>query len=199
MAVRRTYNGDMTALVREHATYEDLMQVPDNMVAELIDGQLYASPRPAGPHTNAASALGFFLGPAYQFGRGGPGGWWIHVEPELHFGRNVLVPDISGWRRERMPQFPQNHVFAICPDWVCEVVSPSSGRLDRIRKMPIYAREGVGHAWLVEPLQQTLEVFANDGESWRVIATHGENEVARIPPFEQVEIDLTLLWGAPPS
>ena len=189
----------MTARLREHATYEDLLQVPENMVAELIDGQLYASPRPAGPHTNAASALGFHLGPAFQFGRGGPGGWWIFVEPELHFGRNVLVPDLGGWRRERMPELPQNHVFAIAPDWVCEVVSPSSGRLDRIRKMPIYAREGVGHAWIVDPLQQTVEVFANEGGTWRVIATHSENEVVRIAPFEEIEIELALLWGAPPA
>lgn len=189
----------MTALVREHATYEDLMQVPENMVAELIDGQLYASPRPAGPHTNAASAMGFFLGPAYQFGRGGPGGWWIFTEPELHLGRNVLVPDLGGWRRERMPEFPQDHVFAIPPDWICEVISPSSGRLDRMKKMPIYAREGVAHAWIVDPLQQMVEVFANDGETWRVIATHGENEVVRIAPFEEIEIELPLLWGAPPA
>jgi Uma2 family endonuclease len=98
-----------------------------------------------------------------------------------------------------MPQFPQNHVFAIPPDWICEVVSPSSGRLDRIKKMPIYARQGVAHAWIVDPLQQTLEAFANGDGSWRVIATHSENEVVRIAPFEEIEIDLTLLWGAPPS
>ena len=193
------YNGRMAARVREHATYEDLLEVPDNMVAELIEGELFASPRPAGPHTNAASALGFFLGPAFQFGRGGPGGWWIFMEPEVHFGRNVLVPDLGGWRRERMPQFPQNHVFAVVPDWICEVISPSSGRLDRMKKMPIYAREGVSYAWLVDPLQQMLEVFRNEESGWRVEITHGENDVVRIPPFEEIEIDLALLWGAPPS
>ena len=188
----------MTALVREHATYEDLMKVPDNMVAELIDGQLYTSPRPSGPHTNAASALGAFILPPYQFGRGGPGGWWIHDEPELHLGHDVLVPDLAGWRRERMPELPRSHVFEIVPDWVCEVISPSTGRLDRMKKRPIYLREGVGHAWIVDPLQQTIEVFANGGETWHMIATHGENQVARIAPFEEIEIELALLWGAPP-
>lgn len=189
----------MAARLREHATYEDLLQVPENMVAELIEGELFASPRPAGPHNRASSRLGFILGPPYDLARGGPGGWWLVNEPEIHFARNVLVPDLAGWRRERMPEIPQNHVYSIVPDWVCEVVSPSSGRLDRIKKMPVYAREGVGHAWIVDPLQQTLEVFANAGDTWRVVATHSENEIVRIPPFEEIEIDLTLLWGAPPS
>jgi Uma2 family endonuclease len=189
----------MAARIREHATYEDLLQVPDNMVAELIEGELFASPRPAGPHTNASSALGFFLGPAFQFGRGGPGGWWIFDEPELHFARNVLVPDLGAWRRERMPEYPQNHIFLIVPDWVCEVISPSSGRLDRLKKMPIYARESVGHAWIVDPSQQTLEAYRVEPNGWHLLGTHGENEVARIAPFEEIEIDLALLWGAPPS
>lgn len=189
----------MAARLREHATYDDLLQVPDNMVAELIEGELYASPRPAGPHTVSASALGGFLMSPFQFGRGGPGGWWILDEPELHFGRNVLVPDLGGWRRERMPDIPQNHVFSVVPDWICEVISPSSGRLDRMKKMPIYAREGVAYAWIVDPLQQTLEVFRNEENDWRWPATYGENAVVRIPPFEEIEIDLALLWGAPPS
>ena len=189
----------MAARLREHATYEDLLKVPENMVAELIEGELFASPRPAGPHSRASSRLGFILGPPYDLGRGGPGGWWLIDEPEVHFTRNVLVPDLAGWRRERMPDLPQSHVYSIVPDWICEVVSPSSGRLDRIKKMPVYAREGVAHAWIVDPLQQMLEVFANAGETWKVIATHSENEVVRIAPFEEIEVDLTLLWGAPPS
>lgn len=189
----------MAARVREHATYEDLLQVPDTMVAELIEGELFASPRPGGPHTIAFSALGGFLVPSYQFGRGGPGGWWIFDEPEVHFGRNVLVPDIGGWRRERMAQPPQNHVFTIVPDWICEVISPSSGRLDRMKKMPIYAHEGVAYAWLVDPLQQMIEVAENEHGAWKTLAVHGENQVVRIPPFEAIEIDLTLLWGAPPA
>lgn len=175
------------------------MQVPDNMVAELIEGELFTSPRPAGPHTNAASGLGFFLGPAFQYGRGGPGGWWIFDEPEVHFGRDVLVPDLGGWRRERMPQFPQNHVFDIVPDWVCEVISPSSAYLDRHKKMPRYADEGIGHAWIVDPITHVIEVFRLVNGHWSTIQTCAKNEVVRIPPFDAIEIDLALLWGAPPS
>ena len=189
----------MSARVREHATYEDLLQVPDNMVAELIEGELYVSPRPAGAHTNAASALGFFLGPPFHFGRGGPGGWWIFDEPELHFGRNVLVPDLAGWRRERMPQIPTTHVFDIPPDWVCEVTSPSSGRLDRLKKMPIYAREGVEYAWIVEPQQQTIEAFRRHDTTWLLLGTFGETPLVRIAPFEEIEIDLGLMWGPLPA
>jgi len=185
----------MSARLREHATYEDLVQVPDNMVAELIEGELYASPRPAGPHTLASSALGGILVSAYQFGFGGPGGWWILDEPELHFGSNVLVPDLAGWRKERMPGIPESHVFDIAPDWVCEVTSPSSGRLDRQKKMPIYAREGVAFAWLVEPKQQLLEVSKLHERQWLQIAVHGGADVVRIEPFTEIEIDLTLIWG----
>lgn len=189
----------MPARVREHATYEDLLQVPDNLVAELIEGELYTSPRPAGPHTNASSSLGMLVGPPYHFGRGGPGGWWIFDEPELHMGPNVLVPDMAGWRRERMPEYPKNHIFSIVPDWVCEVVSPSSGRLDRLKKMPIYAREGVAYAWLIDPEQQLLEARKLVAGQWVVIAEHGGDEVVRVEPFEAVEIELTLVWGPPAS
>jgi Uma2 family endonuclease len=189
----------MTARFREHATYEDLIAVPENMVAELIDGELYASPRPAGPHTMAASALGFVIGPPFHFGNGGPGGWWILDEPELHFGRNVLVPDLAGWRKERMPEIPKNHVFSVVPDWVCEVISPSSGRLDRTKKMPIYARQGVRFAWIIDPDQQVLEVrtLQADGD-WRR-EDYGGDQPLRVPPFEEIEIDFSLIWGPAPA
>ncbi len=189
----------MAARLREQATYEDLMKVPDTMVAELIDGELITSPRPAGPHTNASSAIGFLLGPPFHLGRSGPGGWWILDEPELHFAQNVLVPDLAGWRRERMPEVPKSHVFSIVPDWVCEIISPSSGHTDRMRKMPIYARAGVRHAWLIDPEQQTIEIRQNTDDGWRIIDLAIENSVARIPPFEEIEIDLSLIWGPPPS
>jgi len=188
----------MAARLREHATYEDLVKVPDHMVAELIEGELFASPRPAGPHTTAASALGGFLVPPYYFGRGGPGGWWILDEPELHFGENVLVPDLAGWRRERMPEIPKSHVFSVVPDWVCEVISPSSGRLDRLKKMPIYAREGVPYAWIVDPEQQVLEARKLNGGEW-LLREYGGDAKVRVDPFDAIEIDLTLVWGPPAS
>jgi Uma2 family endonuclease len=189
----------MAARVREHATYEDLVRLPENVVGELIEGELYASPRPAGPHTVAASGLGFFLGPAFHFGRGGPGGWWILNEPELHLGRNVFVPDIAGWRRERMPEIPRSHVFSVVPDWICEVTSPSNGRLDRLKKMPLYARADVEYAWIVEPEQQTIEAYQRQGDLWTLLGTYGEEPIVRIEPFEAIEIDLTLIWGPLPA
>ena len=189
----------MAARVREHATYEELLRLPENMVGELIEGELYASPRPAGPHTLAASALGALVMSPYQFRINGPGGWWILDEPELHLGGNVLVPDLAGWRTERMPQVPKNHIFDISPDWVCEVTSPSSGRIDRLKKMPVYAREEVQYTWIVEPEQQTLEAYRLQGPGWYLLGTNGAEPLARIEPFDAVEINLTLLWGPFPS
>jgi Uma2 family endonuclease len=189
----------MAARVQEHATYEDLARLPENMVGELIEGELYASPRPAGPHTLAASALGALLVPPFQFGLGGKGGWWILDEPEVHLRRNVVVPDLAGWRQERMPELPTNHIFSVTPDWICEVISPSSGRLDRLKKMPIYLREGVDYAWIVDPEQQTLEAYRHQGDLWNLVGTYGEESVARIQPFEDIEINLALIWGPLPS
>jgi len=189
----------MTARVHADATYEDLERLPENEVGELINGELYASPRPAGPHAVAASGIAFSLGPTFQFGRGGPGGWWIIFEPELHLGRNVLVPDLAGWRRERMPMPPKNHIFSVVPDWVCEVISPSSGRLDRLKKMPLYARADVDYAWIVDPEQQTLEAYRREGDRWLLLAMHGEEALVHIEPFDAIEIDLTLIWGPLPT
>ena len=125
------------------ATYDDLMKVPDIMVAEILNGELHATPRPADPHTKAASVLGMLVGPPFHQGRGGPGGWWILDEPELHLGADVLVPDVAGWRRERMPRSPETAFYVVVPDWVCEVLSPSTSKVDRTKKLSIYAREGV--------------------------------------------------------
>jgi Uma2 family endonuclease len=189
----------MAARVQQHATYEDLVRLPENMVGELIEGELYASPRPAGPHTLAASALGALLVPPFQFGLGGKGGWWILDEPEVHLGRNVVVPDLAGWRQERMPELPTNHIFSVTPDWICEVISPSSGRLDRLKKMPIYARGDVDYAWIVDPEQQTLEAYHRESDRWSLVGTYGEEPVARVQPFDDIEINLALIWGPLPS
>jgi Uma2 family endonuclease len=185
----------MTARIREQATYEDLVNLPENMVGEIIEGELFASPRPGGPHARFASVLGMDIGPAYDRGRGGPGGWWIIDEPELHLGRSVLVPDLAGWRRERMPRVPQDHVFSISPDWICEVLSPSTSRLDRAKKMPIYARHEVMYAWLVDPVDQYLEVRRLEGEKWVEVGTFSGSEKVRAEPFPEVELDLESIWG----
>jgi Uma2 family endonuclease len=184
----------MALPAKRKATYEDLLTVPDRMVAELVAGDLVVSPRPAIPHAKASSALGAVVGGPFGIGAGGPGGWVILFEPELHFGEDALVPDLAGWRRERMPVAPQTAYISLAPDWVCEVVSPSTEKLDRADKLPIYAREGVAHAWLVNPLSRTLEVYGLEGSRWALLHTFAGDNKVRAIPFDSVEIDLTLLW-----
>ena len=185
---------------RKPARYDDILDVPDTKVAEIIDGEVIVSPRPASPHANAASVMGADLNSAFHYppgDRGNPGGWWILTEPELHFLDDVLVPDQAGWRRERMPKLPNVPAFTDAPDWVCEVVSPSTGRIDRSRKMRIYAREGVRHLWLVDPLLRTIEVYRlSDGE-WVVEAVHAGDAPARIAPFDAIELDVARWWLDP--
>jgi Uma2 family endonuclease len=185
---------------RRRATYEDLLKVPDTMVAEILDGELHATPRPASPHARAASMIGGDLSGPFDRpagGPGGPGGWWILDEPELHLGSDVVVPDIAGWRREKMPVLPNVAAFTQAPDWACEVVSPTTAGADRVRKMRIYARESVGHLWLVEPLARTLEVYRLENARWVVASTHGGSERVRAEPFEAVELELTRWWLEP--
>lgn len=180
------------------ATYQDVVDAPDHVVAEVLAGELYTSPRPAGPHTEAASTLGMDIGGPFHRGRGGPGGWIILFEPELHLASDIVVPDLAGWRRERLPSVPDEPYFTLAPDWACEVLSPGTALLDRRRKLPVYAREGVTHVWLVDPRAKSIEVFRLDGANYRLVTVHGESEVARIEPFEAVELELSALWpGAP--
>lgn len=185
------------AIAKRHATYDDLVQVPDTKVAEIIDGDLIVSPRPAMPHANAASSIGGelwggFHGPPGSPAR--PGGWWILFEPELHFEKDVLVPDVAGWRRDRLPVLPNVAFMTQAPDWACEVISPSTGTIDRSRKMRIYAREGIGHLWLVDPLVQTLEVYRLENERWIVASTHGGDDIVRAEPFDALELALERWW-----
>lgn len=189
----------MSQPARRAATYRDVLEAPEHLVAELIDGELYTSPRPAPPHATASSVLGMDIGGPFHRGRGGPGGWIIIDEPELHLGANVLVPDVGGWRRERMPEQPRTAYDELQPDWACEVLSPSTARLDRVRKVPIYARARVPYVWLVTPTEQTLEVLQLDGESYRLIATHGGDELVRAEPFSAVELELAALWAGNPE
>jgi Uma2 family endonuclease len=190
----------MAARMKSGATYEDLVRLPENMVGELIEGELYAWPRPGGKHARGASALGMDIGGAYDRGRGGPGGWWILFEPELHLGRgDVAVPDLAGWRRERMPEIPTSHIFEVEPDWVCEVLSPSTRSHDRRKKLPLYARNDVSYVWLFDPEERSLEVMQLIDGRWTVLAMHGGNDVIRAEPFPLVEIDLASIWGHVPD
>ncbi len=177
------------------ATYQDVLDAPDGLVAELIAGELHLSPRPATPHALATSALGEELGPPFKRGRGGPGGWIIVHEPELHLGPNVLVPDLAGWRRERLPALPDAPFVTTLPDWVCEVLSPHNARLDRTVKLPLYASLGLPHLWLVDPVARTLDAFRNHGGQWLLLASFVDDARVRAEPFEVFELDLSLLWA----
>jgi len=183
-----------TKPLKKGATYDDLRAVPDHYVAEMFEGELYASPRPAMPHARAATTLGVLLGGPFDLGRNGPGGWLILNEPEMHFGNDVLVPDLAGWRRERLPALPPVAYLTLAPDWICEVVSPSTEAIDRGRKLRIYAREGVAHAWLIDPLRQTLEVLALLSGSFEPLAEHQGNAIVRARPFDAIELELRALW-----
>ena len=177
------------------ATYQDVLDAPVHRVAEIVDGTLYTHPRPAPPHAVASSNLGIEIGGPFGKGRDGPGGWWIIDEPELHLGDDILVPDLAGWRRERMADLPDAAYFTLAPDWVCEVLSASTRRLDLHGKRPVYAREGVRHLWLVDPADRTLEAFElRDGE-WVLIASAKDNEPICIRPFDAVTFSLGDLWS----
>jgi Uma2 family endonuclease len=187
------------AIEHPPATYEDLRAVPENRVAEIVEGRLYASPRPGPRHADAASGLGAALRGPFDRARGGPGGWRILFEPELHLSSDVLVPDIAGWRRERLPELPEEAYVAVAPDWICEIVSPSTAALDRVKKLRVYARERVTHAWIVEPLAQTIEVLHLENGRWSIVSMCAGTDVVRLEPFDAMELDLTLLWEAPAS
>lgn len=185
----------MAEAARRRATYEDLLAAPADRVAEIIDGDLRLFPRPALPHAAAASALGEELGPPFKRGRGGPGGWILVDEPELHLGSDVLVPDLAGWRRDRLPVLPAEPFIKLAPDWVCEVLSASTAKTDRADKLPIFARESVGHAWLVDPMQRTLEVLRLEASHWVLLGVFKDDALVRAEPFDAFELHLGTLWA----
>jgi Uma2 family endonuclease len=180
------------------ATYADLLRLPENVVGEIVDGELVVSPRPAPAHALASSYLGGELSRPFGRGRGGPGGWLIVDEPELHLGAHVLVPDLAAWRRERMPELPKTPWFAVAPDWACEVLSPSTALLDRTRKQDIYRSEGVSWLWFIDPVARTIEVLNRAEAHWIVAGSFGGDGEMRIPPFDAVAIDVGALWDSPP-
>ena len=182
-------------LLNRPATYADLQRVPDHLVAEIVDGELYTTPRPALRHALTGSSLGDELLSPFQKGRGGPGGWWILDEPELHLASDILVPDLAGWRRERLPVVPDEAYLTLAPDWLAEILSPSTARLDRVKKLGVSGPERVAHVWLLDPATRILEVMALEAGRWVIHATFGQDERVRAVPFDAIEIDLAQIWG----
>ena len=183
-----------SALSKRPATYDDIVALPEGIVGEIVDDQLYTHPRPAPPHSRSSSTLGILVGGPFGLGINGPGGWLILDEPEIQFGKHTLVPDLAGWRRERLAELPDKGPLTVAPNWVCEVLSPSTENLDRRRKLAIYGEHGVGHVWLVDPLVRTLEILRFHEGNWLIVATHGNDEVVRAEPFDAIELPLQRLW-----
>jgi Uma2 family endonuclease len=184
----------MKAFKKKPATYDDIRRLPEGMNGEIVDGELFASPRPRMGHGHVATGLNLELGGPFGRGKGGPGGWWIVFEPELHFGTNVVIPDLAGWRRERLPKMPDAPFMELAPDWICEITSPSTASFDRVKKMHVYHRAGVTHAWLVDPAARIIEAFHRETSNWLLIDTFPGDSPARIEPFEAHELDLRTLW-----
>ncbi len=185
----------MANAARNRATYADVLAAPPHRVAELIHGVLHTHPRPASPLAVAGSALTEELGPPFKRGRGGPGGWMLLSEPELHLGEHVLVPDLAGWRRERMPVIENVPYFTLAPDWICEILSKSTAKVDRTEKLPIYAEHHVAHAWLVDPILRTLDVLRLENGRWSILASHKDDDRIRAEPFHAIELELWILWA----
>ncbi len=176
------------------AAYSDIEALPDNMVGEIIFGVLHSHPRPAPRHSRASSRLGGELDGPFDQGRGGPGGWIILDEPELHLGPHVVVPDLAGWKRERLTPFPETAFIETPPDWLCEVLSPSTQAIDRTDKLTVYAEFGVKHCWFVDPIARTLEVLALTGGKWMIEATFKDDDAVAASPFEVHTFGLDGLW-----
>ena len=200
MSLRRP--PDSSSTERNSPSVEAAFQaVPPEMVAEILDGELHVSPRPARPHTHVASILGGILTLPFMFGRGGPGGWVILDEPEIHLGSrpDKLVPDLAGWRRERLPDAVGGEdalaYYDLAPDWVCEVLSKSTRRIDKREKMRIYAREGVRYVWQMDPLANSLDIFRLEGRNWLLVDSFVGDESVRAEPFEAIELELALVWS----
>lgn len=186
----------MTERVKSGALYEDIVAAPEDKIAEIVEGSLYLSPRPSLRHRNAATVLGANLNDAFHQGRSGPGGWWILDEPELHLNGDVLVPDLAGWRRERLPTLPnpEGPGIELPPDWLCEVLSPSTEKFDRLEKLPRYALAAVAHLWLIDPSKRRLEVYGRLDLQWVLLEEYSGSAAASAPPFEAVPIELARLW-----
>ena len=182
---------------RKPSLYQQLLALPEGLTGEIINGQLYTQPRPAWPHSLAGSRLGADIEGPYGRGRGGPGGWWIIDEPEIHLvlDTEVVVPDIAGWRRERLPAPLTGHKIPVAPDWVCEIFSPSTRSRDREEKMPLYARYGVRHAWLVDPKTRTLEAYEQMDGQWHKLGVFRDGDPVSVAPFDAITIHLADLWG----
>jgi Uma2 family endonuclease len=191
----------MSETARRRATWEDLLAAADDgPTYEILDGELEAMPRPLPRHSRAQALLAADLGGPFDRGRGGPGGWWLLIEPDVRLEpHGVFAPDLVGWKRERIPHFPESRPITVVPDWICEVVSPDDRGRDRVRKANLYLRAGVPHCWILDPEERTLEAFAFREGAWLRLGGWTDGDAPRIPPFEAIEIDVAGLLPPLPA
>lgn len=187
----------MARPVRTLATYDDLLALPEDVRAEVLSGEVVASPAPLPRHSKVQGAARRFLGGPFDDddGRGGPGGWWIFVEVDVALGAHDIVrPDLAGWRRERLPRPGAVRPIHVIPDWVCEVLSPATAARDRVTKRALYARAGVLHYWLIDPAARVLEALALRDGTWIDVGSYDDTSTARIAPFDAIELDVGRLF-----
>jgi Uma2 family endonuclease len=180
---------------RRRARYEDLLALPAEVRAEILDGEISTLPAPRPRHSKPEGAIRRFVGGPFDDddGFGGPGGCWIFVEVDVQLGEDVVRPDLSGWRRSRLPQ-PDSRPIAIVPDWICEVLSESNEAHDRVTKRKLYAQHGVSHYWIVDPMARTVEALSLEGGHWVDAGSFDETALARIAPFEEIELPIGRLF-----
>jgi Uma2 family endonuclease len=184
----------MPKSAKKKASYEDLCRIPENMTGEIIDGELIVTRQPPRSHVYTVSTLDKEIGPPYQLGQGGPGGWIILVRPEIMLQGNIMVPDLAGWRKERFPQHEGQNSISVAPNWVCEVHSPWTVQVDKIRKMPLYARHSVEHVWLIDRIARMMDVFRLEAGRWFLLGSFAGKNNVRVEPFQEIEIALGDLW-----
>jgi Uma2 family endonuclease len=184
----------MLVPAKRNATYADVLAAPEHVIAELMEGSLYLHPSPPLAHVAVSSALTFELGPPFSRGRGGPGGWHILPKVEVHLGANVLVPDLSAWRHERLPELRDEPFLTLTPDWICEITTPQTADFDRQQKLPLYARAGVAFLWIVDPWQRSLEAFRLEAGQWTPLGSWKNDALVRAEPFSAVLLELGVIW-----
>ena len=179
-------------IAKSISLYEQLEQLPESLTGQILNGQLYTHPRPNGKHILISSNVGAELHGPFQKGKNGPGGWWILQEPEVHLTLNseVVVPDLAGWKKERLPEIPDTHKFTVIPDWICEIFSPSTESIDKEIKMPLYAKYGVKYLWLIHPIKKSLQAFKLTNNEWILQGTFEGNDAISIEPFDSINIKL---------
>jgi len=190
----------MAETARKLHDWQDVLAAPEGVKAEVLAGDLYTAPRPHPRHGTAQAVLSAEITGPFQIGRGGPGGWWILIEPDVAFGpHDIVSPDLVGWRRDRLPAFPEKQPIPHRPDWICEILSPRTAGRDRTIKSDLYLHAGVPHYWLVDPEARTLEAYESDDDRWLRLGAWSDGDRVAIPPFEAVEIEIGHLFPPTPG